>query len=111
MSKFWSSEKIEDFLQTDEEELILPKCNAFLRKLIYNTAEERLVGRASLGTRTLENKDRIMYVTKPKTTQEKLEEDQKKIAEELEELETAIGFSKVIRHLMDSVRLFSDFLD
>lgn len=103
MYSFICSKQIEDFIVGKEEELVLPPCNAFLRRLVYQTVDESYKDKVSVETRVLENKDRILVVTRPKGSDEKIEKEQMRVAEELKELDNAIGFAKVVRAIASSV--------
>lgn len=81
----------------------MPKCNAFLRRLIYQTAQERFIDKVSLQTKQLENKDRIIFVSRLKSKEELEKDAIEKINLENEQLEEVIGFSRVIRFIVDSV--------
>lgn len=91
------------FLSRDEEELVLPKCNAFLRRLIYQSVDEKLSGKVAIETRTVD-KDRVLVVMKPKSKEELLQNEQKKVSEELKEMDDAVGFAKVMKAVVSSVR-------
>lgn len=99
------SEKIDKFLETDESELELPRCNAFFRKLIYQTRDEKYSDKISLETRQIE-KDRILFVTKLKSKEEERQLEKNKYDDQLNELENLIGFSKVLKIIINSVGFF-----
>lgn len=100
-----TSAKIEGFLQTEDDEMVLPKCTAFIRRLVYKLAEQKLSGKVSLQTRELPNKDRVLVVTKAKSHSEILAEEEVKCKDEMLEYENMIGFSKVIQVIVDSGKL------
>lgn len=81
---------------------MLPKCNAFVRRLVYQTVQDKLNNKVSLETRTL-NRDKILVATRPKTKKEKETEEQKRVETELKDLNDALGFTKVLRALVNSV--------
>lgn len=81
---------------------MLPRCNAFIRRLIYQTVDEKLFGKVSLVTKTV-NRDKVLVVTKPKSQTEKENEEQERIKEELKDFDDALGFTKVLRTLANSV--------
>ncbi|XP_017768590.1 PREDICTED: poly(A)-specific ribonuclease PARN-like [Nicrophorus vespilloides] len=97
--------EIEKFIASDKDEHILPKCNPFIRRLIYQTARERIDKRASLETRQLENKDRVLVVTRPKSIDDRNKDEENKKLEEAEVLKQAIGFSEIIKYLAQSRKL------
>lgn len=57
----------------------------------------------SIETKQLDNKNRILIVSKGKKIEDRLEDDEKKAEKELQEFEHAIGFSKVLKHIVSSV--------
>lgn len=95
-------DKIQTFLKSNEDEVVLPRCNAFLRRLIYQTVQEKLKDQVSLETRTV-NRDKLLVATKPKTREQRENDEQKRIETELKDLDDAVGFSKVLRLLINSV--------
>ncbi|XP_066249816.1 poly(A)-specific ribonuclease PARN-like [Euwallacea similis] len=95
---------LEEFLQSEEPEIQLPKCNAFLRRLIYQTNTEKFHDKIQLETRTVE-KDRILVASKLKSREERDEVEQKKFQKLFAQMENFIGFSKVIRMIIESGKL------
>ncbi|RZB38999.1 poly(A)-specific ribonuclease PARN [Asbolus verrucosus] len=94
-----------EFLDTDGVELELPKCNAFMRRLIYQTTAQKYKNKILLQTKQLKNKDRILVATKFKTKEEQQEIEKKLFEEELTVLDDFIGFTKVLRLIVDSGKL------
>ncbi|KAJ8957351.1 hypothetical protein NQ318_004830 [Aromia moschata] len=97
--------QIEVFLENEESELRLPKCNAFYRRLVYQMKTEKFQDKISLETRQLENKDRILFVTRLKSKEEEKELAKQKFEEQLSELEDFVGFTKVLKMIVDSGKL------
>lgn len=95
--------QISKFVEDGSDEQVLPQCNAFIRRLIYQNVKEKLKNKVNLETRTV-NGDRVLVVTKPKSKQEKIKDEQKRVETELEGLENALGFTKVLRAIVNSVR-------
>lgn len=93
---------LEDFIASEAQELKLPKCNAFLRRLIYQTNTEKFWDKIELETRNVD-KDRILIASRLKTPQERRDTEEKKYANLIAQMEDYIGFSKVIRMIVDSV--------
>lgn len=96
---------LDNFLKSEDTELQLPKCNAFLRKLIYQMVSNKYSDEIRLETRVLENKDRILYALKS-SVEEREEVERKKCEQELSDLKDAVGFSTVIQYIADSVSCF-----
>lgn len=98
-----SRQQIEMFLDSNETELQLPKCNSFLRRLVYQTKAEKFSDKITLETRQLENKDRILFVRRLKTREEEEEIEKQKYEEQIRELEDFVGFTKVLQMIVTSV--------
>lgn len=96
--------ELQDFLASEENEKELPKCNAFLRLLIYQVAKEKFQDQISLETRVV-GKDRILFAKKYKSQIERMEIDEKKIEDMQNSMNDYIGFSKVIRMIIESEKL------
>lgn len=97
--------EIEDFIASDSEEHALPKCNAYLRRLIYQEARKTLKNKACLETRVLDNKDRVLVVTRLKSKATQEEEHNKMIEQEEDEFEKCVGFSTIIKAIVESEKL------
>ncbi|KAG5879707.1 hypothetical protein JTB14_008533 [Gonioctena quinquepunctata] len=97
-------EQIELFLQSEQLELQLPKCNSFFRRLVYQTKSEKFSNKIFLETRQVD-KDRILFVTKAISKEEELEIENKKYENQLEELDDFTGFTKVLKAIVKSEKL------
>ncbi|XP_070580001.1 poly(A)-specific ribonuclease PARN-like [Ptychodera flava] len=99
------SQKIEDFLKDNERETLqLEPCNAFLRKLIYQTVKSKFPTGIFVDTRTGEKKERYMVITKVSEDDVKKKEEERKQAD-FDELDEAVGFAKIIRLISESGKL------
>ena len=96
-------EKTELFVSSNAETFDLPKCNPFQRKLIYQTLRQKFKD-VYLESVQLENRDRIIRLHKLNEEQQKKKADAKDKAE-FDDLDKAIGFSRVIRKLSESGKL------
>lgn len=98
-------DKIETMLKDPESDCVgLPPCNGFLRKLIYQTAKQRFQTGIHMEGTMNEKKQRYIVVTKVDEIQKKKLEDEKQ-AKEAEDIETAVGFSTVIKMISQSGKL------
>lgn len=97
-----SREKIDNFLQSDDVELQFPKCNAFLRRLIYQTRSESYFDKISLETRQVDN-DRILFARRLQNRAELEKIERERYQRELEEFNNFEGFSKVLKMIVKSV--------
>ncbi|KAL1497733.1 hypothetical protein ABEB36_008640 [Hypothenemus hampei] len=98
--------QLERFLITDETEISLPKCNAFVRRLIYQTNSQFFADKISLETRQVE-RERILFAVKINSAnpEDKNKVEQTKYDESVKKLEDFIGFSKVMRLIVESGKL------
>ncbi|XP_967921.3 poly(A)-specific ribonuclease PARN [Tribolium castaneum] len=97
--------RLSDFLDSDDDELELPKCNAFVRRLIYQTTGQKFTNKIVLHTKQNKNKDRILVASKCKTKEEQQEIEKRLFEEELTNLDDFIGFTKVLRIIVESGKL------
>ncbi|GFO44635.1 poly(a)-specific ribonuclease parn, partial [Plakobranchus ocellatus] len=97
-------ERISVFLEGDDEELKLQSCNAFQRKLVYQTVEEKYP-LVHLQTKTGEKKERFLVVQRAKDAEDLEKKEQEKQALEKMELDLQVGFTKVIKAITKSGKL------
>ncbi|XP_036134833.1 poly(A)-specific ribonuclease PARN isoform X7 [Molossus molossus] len=98
-------EKIEDLLQSEENmNLDLDPCTGFQRKLIYQTLSWKYPKGIHVETLETEKKERYIVVSKVDEEERKRREQQKH-AKEQEELNDAVGFSRVIHAIANSGKL------
>ncbi|XP_004692171.1 PREDICTED: poly(A)-specific ribonuclease PARN [Condylura cristata] len=98
-------EKIEDLLQSEENQnLDLEPCTGFQRKLIYQTLSWKYPKGIHVETLETEKKERYIVISKVDEEERKRREQQKH-AKEQEELNDAVGFSRVIHAIANSGKL------
>jgi poly(A)-specific ribonuclease len=99
--------RIETFLASSEpEELVLDHCNSFVRKLIFQTVDQRFDNNVvQLETRLTDNRNRVLVVTRAGSVEERKMKEQKKKDKELQDLEDAVGFTLVLRKISESGKL------
>lgn len=73
--------------------------------MIYQTVQENYAKKVNLETRTVQ-KDRILVVTRPKSLQEEKELEEKNYNEKLNDLDDYVGFTKVLRMVVEAVNDF-----
>ncbi|XP_074774986.1 poly(A)-specific ribonuclease PARN isoform X2 [Athene noctua] len=97
-------EQIEDLLKNEENEsLELEPCTGFQRKLIYQTLSWKYP--KGIHVETLESdKERYIAISKVNEEERKRREQQKQ-AKEQEELNDAVGFSRVVHAIANSGKL------
>ncbi|KAF5270616.1 hypothetical protein FQA39_LY01354 [Lamprigera yunnana] len=97
--------EIEDFIVSDETERILPKCSPYLRRLLYQEAQIKLANKASLETKVLNKNERILVVTRSKDLATLEKENNQTVEGEEDEFKKCIGFSTIIRMIVESEKL------
>ncbi|XP_029417858.1 poly(A)-specific ribonuclease PARN isoform X2 [Nannospalax galili] len=96
-------EKIESLLQSEEKNLDLEPCTGFQRKLIYQTLSWKYP--KGIHVETLETeKERYIVISKV-DEEERKRREQEKHTKEQEELNDAVGFSRVIHAIANSGKL------
>ncbi|XP_048408730.1 poly(A)-specific ribonuclease PARN isoform X2 [Stegostoma tigrinum] len=98
-------EKVEDLLKDDDDGSIeLDPCTGFQRKLIYQTLNWKFPKGAHVETLENEKKERYIVISKLDDDERRRREEQKR-AKEQEEMNDAVGFSKVIYAISKSGKL------
>ncbi|KAM9012698.1 poly(A)-specific ribonuclease PARN isoform 1-T1 [Ara ararauna] len=98
-------EQIEDLLKNEENEsLELEPCTGFQRKLIYQTLSWKYPKGIHVETVESDKKERFIIISKVNEEERKRREQQKQ-AKEQEELNDAVGFSRVIHAIANSGKL------
>ncbi|NP_083037.1 poly(A)-specific ribonuclease PARN isoform 1 [Mus musculus] len=98
-------EKIEDFLQSEEKRsLELDPCTGFQRKLIYQTLSWKYPKGIHVETLETDKKERHIVISKV-DEEERKRREQEKYTKEQEELNDAVGFSRVIHAIANSGKL------
>ncbi|NXN61038.1 PARN ribonuclease, partial [Rynchops niger] len=98
-------EQIEDLLKNEENEsLELEPCTGFQRKLIYQTLSWKYPKGIHVETLESDKKERYIVISKVNEEERKRREQQKQ-AKEQEELNDAVGFSRVIHAITNSGKL------
>ncbi|KAK3089306.1 hypothetical protein FSP39_002559 [Pinctada imbricata] len=97
---------VSDFMENKESETLeLPKCNGFQRKLIYQVVRQKFTSGIHLESKTGEKKQRYIVVSKVKSEDELKKKEEEKQKNEMQELDDAIGFTKVINMISKSGKL------
>ncbi|XP_069761188.1 poly(A)-specific ribonuclease PARN isoform X2 [Narcine bancroftii] len=97
-------EKVEELLKDDKGSIELDPCTGFQRKLIYQTLNWKFPKGAHVETLENEKKERYIVVSKLDDEERRRREEQKR-AKEQEEMNDAVGFSKVIYAISKSGKL------
>lgn len=97
-------EKVEDLLKNSEKSLDLEPCTGFQRKLIYQTLNSKYSKGLHVETLETDKKERFIQISKV-DDEERRRREQQKHQREQEELNDAVGFSRVIRAISKSGKL------
>ncbi|XP_073945025.1 poly(A)-specific ribonuclease PARN-like isoform X2 [Choristoneura fumiferana] len=99
-------QKVRQFLdEKKSNEMEIDRCNAFIRRLLFQELGARFKTEAFFETKILENKNRVLKVSRITAETEVVDRESQKKEKEWEEFEDAIGFSKVARMLSQSEKL------
>ncbi|KAJ8391844.1 hypothetical protein AAFF_G00084600 [Aldrovandia affinis] len=97
-------EKVEALLERSEKNVELEPCTGFQRKLIYQTLNWKYPKGLHVETMENEKKERYILISKVDDEERKRREQQKQEREQ-EELNDAVGFSRVIHAISKSAKL------
>ncbi|MEE6497606.1 hypothetical protein FKM82_002784 [Ascaphus truei] len=98
-------EKVDDLVKGDEKRTLdLEPCTGYQRKLIYQTLNWKYPRGIHVETVESEKKDRYIVISKVDDDERKRKEQQKQVKEQ-EELDDAVGFSRVIHAISNSGKL------
>ncbi|XP_022593879.1 poly(A)-specific ribonuclease PARN [Seriola dumerili] len=97
-------EKVEALFTNSEKTLDLEPCTGFQRKLIYQTLNWKFPKGLHVETIETEKKERYIQVSKV-DEEERKRREQQKLEREQEELNDAVGFSRVIHAISKSGKL------
>ncbi|CAL9699823.1 unnamed protein product [Knipowitschia caucasica] len=96
--------KVEDLLTSSDKCVDLEPCTGFQRKLMYQTLNWKFPKGIHIETVETEKKERFIQVSKV-DDEERKRREQKKLEREQEELNDAVGFSRVIHAISKSGKL------
>ncbi|KAK2169445.1 hypothetical protein LSH36_10g14010 [Paralvinella palmiformis] len=96
--------QVDKLLQSGESELHLKPSNGYQRKLTYQVIGQRFNG-VHLETKSDSKHQRYILVTAVSSPEELRDKEEKKKAAEFQEVEDAVGFTKVIKMLIESRKL------
>lgn len=98
--------RVRQFLDEQKsEEMEIDRCNAYIRRLCFQELGLRFKGEAYVETKVLENKNRVLKVTRVTPENAAQDREAMKKDKEWEEFEEAVGFSKVARMISQSEKL------
>ncbi|KAL1005169.1 hypothetical protein UPYG_G00055470 [Umbra pygmaea] len=97
-------EKVESLFTTSEKTVDLEPCTGFQRKLIYQTLNWKFPKGIHVETLETDKKERYMQISKV-DEEERKRREREKLEREQEELNDAVGFSRVIHAISKSGKL------
>ncbi|XP_050560831.1 poly(A)-specific ribonuclease PARN isoform X1 [Spodoptera frugiperda] len=96
--------KVKNFIEkSTDAEMEINRCNSFIRMLLFQELKLRFKDEIIVDTKVLENKNRILKVIRK--TADMDDQDTLRKKKEWDELEEAIGFSKVAQMISQSEKL------
>ncbi|CAB3253840.1 unnamed protein product [Arctia plantaginis] len=87
------------------DEMEIDRVNAFIRLLLFQELRGRFNDEILVDTKILDNKNRVLKITRRKPDMEMEDHDAVRKRREWDELEDAVGFSRVARMISDSEKL------
>ncbi|CAG9786357.1 unnamed protein product [Diatraea saccharalis] len=97
--------RVRKFLDDKDAECMeIDRCNNFVRRLLFQELAQ-FKSEAFVETKILENQNRVLKVTRLKEGDDITSKDNEKKEKEWEEVEDAVGFSKVVRMISQSGKL------
>lgn len=93
--------RIEDFLASDSKEITIDKCNAFMRRLVYQEARIRWPNKVRVEGK-VENTWHCLSIQKTGTKEEEEEKDNKKREKDKLEMKQAVGLSHLLKKIVES---------
>lgn len=101
---FYFSSKIENFLASDKEELMIERCNSFMRRLVYQEVKKRWPDKVRVESKVKNTWNYLLIQKVGTKEQEKEKEDQRREKEKLE-FDQAVGISNLLKKIMNSVSI------
>ncbi|XP_041977962.1 poly(A)-specific ribonuclease PARN-like isoform X2 [Aricia agestis] len=99
-------QNIRKFIDKKEEDSMeIDRCNAFIRRLVFQEVRLRFKDEVFVESIVLENKNRVLKVSRITSSADVKDKDNLKKEKEWEEFEEAVGFSKVARMISQSEKL------
>ncbi|CAD1472657.1 unnamed protein product, partial [Heterotrigona itama] len=96
---------IDEFITSEEEEeLVIDKCNAFIRRLVYQEAKLRWPNKLRIESK-LENFACSLVIQRSGTKEEEEQRDVEKREKERIEIQQAVGLSMLMRKISNSGKL------
>ncbi|XP_012226535.1 poly(A)-specific ribonuclease PARN [Linepithema humile] len=96
--------KIEAFLASNEKELTIDKCNAFMRRLIYQEARSRWPNKVRVESK-VENTWHCLLVQKAGSKEEEEEKENQRREKEKLEIRRAVGLSTLLKKIVESGKI------
>lgn len=105
-----SSSKIDEFLNSEAEELAIDRCNAFIRRIIHQEARMRWPNKLRLEGRSDSN-GQCLVVQRTGSKEEEEKKEAERREKEQNEVKQAVGLSALLKKIADAVSLpkFSSF--
>ncbi|XP_015595875.2 poly(A)-specific ribonuclease PARN isoform X1 [Cephus cinctus] len=96
--------RIDEFIDSEAEELTIDRCNAFIRRLVHQEARMRWPNKIRLESKT-EGGGQCLVVQKIGTKEEEKQREVERREKEKSEVQEAVGLSALLRKIADSGKL------
>lgn len=102
--KSYFSTRIDEFINSEAEELTIDKCNAFIRRLVHQEVRVRWPNKLKVESK-MDNFGCILVIQRLGTKEDEERKEVEKKEREKTEVQQAVGLSLLMRKIADSVRL------
>ncbi|CAG5088781.1 Similar to PARN: Poly(A)-specific ribonuclease PARN (Bos taurus) [Cotesia congregata] len=102
--KLTSNTKIEEFMSSNEEETMLNRCNAYIRRIIHQEVRLRWPNKIRVEGK-VDGATQGLMVYKMGTKEEEKKKEEERREKKKEELKEAVGLSVLLRKIADSNKL------
>ncbi|XP_072749603.1 poly(A)-specific ribonuclease PARN isoform X2 [Anoplolepis gracilipes] len=96
--------RIENFLASDAKEITIDKCNAFMRRLVYQEARIRWPNKVRVESK-VENTWLCLSIQKAGTKEEEEQKENQRREREKLEIKQAVGLSNLLKKIVESGKI------
>ncbi|CAL7936045.1 unnamed protein product [Xylocopa violacea] len=96
--------RINEFIKSEAEELLIDKCNAFIRRLVYQEVKQRWPNKLKVENK-MDKFGCVLVVQRLGSEEEEKQKEAEKLEKEIMEVEQALGLTTIIRKIAQSGKL------
>lgn len=94
--------KIDEFLESEAEELLIERCNAYIRRLAFQEVRQRWPGKIKMESK-IDGAQQALVVYKVGSKEEEEKKEAERREKENMEIKEAVGLTALLRKIADSV--------